>query len=204
MQQMHKRYINQSDGHNKFWEVYVIERPDGSATMRRRWGKIGTVGQESSEQFPTYRSAHQQAAKLVQQKREHGYIEDDPTDKRIEREAFNWDLHASCKCGHQRMLHKRLLHCGSHGCTCVGFVEGPKATLFHGTCYNPAPEHTSYHAERIDCVKWVRTEGATSPAKRKEKASANLGTVTPPSMKPPEPPKPQTLADLRARFRVKE
>jgi predicted DNA-binding WGR domain protein/8-oxo-dGTP pyrophosphatase MutT (NUDIX family) len=69
---------NTNPGHNKFYSVSVAANGDvnGTFTMTRKWGKIGTAGQTKTEVFPTQNKAVNAAMMLVGEKLGKGYDND--------------------------------------------------------------------------------------------------------------------------------
>ena len=72
------------DGHAKFWAARVMRRtvydgPTGETTQRtefvleRKWGAIGTVGQQMEQVFYNEREAEEMLEKLMADKRSKGY-----------------------------------------------------------------------------------------------------------------------------------
>ena len=58
---------------NKFWEIDI----DGS-TLRIRYGKIGSSGQEQEKSFPNNEKTAKEYAKLIHEKTNKGYKEIEP------------------------------------------------------------------------------------------------------------------------------
>ncbi|MDQ3335287.1 MAG: WGR domain-containing protein [Myxococcota bacterium] len=67
------RYFEFSEGtSNKFWEI----RLDGTS-VRTKYGKIGTAGQQTLKDFPDAEKANKEYDKLVNEKTKKGYEEKD-------------------------------------------------------------------------------------------------------------------------------
>lgn len=64
--------INTQDDHFKFWEAEIREK-EGKIILWRKWGKIGTLGQEMIEEYPTKTEAQDKLDELVREKLAKGY-----------------------------------------------------------------------------------------------------------------------------------
>lgn len=64
--------INTQDNHFKFWETEIRENK-GKIILWRKWGMIGTSGQEMVEEYPTGTKAQDKLDELVQEKLAKGY-----------------------------------------------------------------------------------------------------------------------------------
>lgn len=62
-------YENTTEGHNKFWSVYVVGNK-----LVTTYGKIGTKGSSSSKEYPDAAGAQKGMAKLFLEKMKKGYI----------------------------------------------------------------------------------------------------------------------------------
>jgi predicted DNA-binding WGR domain protein len=64
---------NTEPGHNKFWSAQVFTHDDGSATLEKKWGKIGSEGQTQTVPFNNTGEAWAEAQKQASAKLMHGY-----------------------------------------------------------------------------------------------------------------------------------
>ena len=64
--------INIQGNHLKFWQAEIREK-EGKIILWRKWGKIGTLGQEMTEEYPTKTEAQNKLNELVQEKLAKGY-----------------------------------------------------------------------------------------------------------------------------------
>lgn len=71
-----ERYLEFVSGSSKkFWYAAAVPRPDGSAVMRTRWGRIGSRGQINEKRYVTMTRARQVVSILVGGKIAKGYVE---------------------------------------------------------------------------------------------------------------------------------
>ena len=66
-----RRFECKVDGHMKFWEAQVItlEMNDGAMyVVQRKWGRIGTEGQQQTKEFGTMYDAEDEMYRLIRQK----------------------------------------------------------------------------------------------------------------------------------------
>lgn len=161
-----RRFEMTTGGHNKFWEV-SIEEIGGVAHLVRRWGKIGTLGQDSKEARLSKYKAADEMNKLIEEKLAKGYFE-------IKHRTASPPRFP--KADEAKVVEEHF----------------PGASGALGTCARIDFGHTGLHRRHVSCAKWHISD-----------TSANTGTLTPPSFKEPEPTKPQSIEDIRNKFRVK-
>lgn len=76
--------INRADGHNKFWRATMTSHGD-KFIVTRNWGRIGQVGSDKTEIFPTEYSALLNIRKLIAEKERDSYTK--ISDKEFERQT---------------------------------------------------------------------------------------------------------------------
>ena len=66
-------YIDEEKNSKKFWEIEIDAFNKSKSTVTRRWGRIGTAGQEKVEVFDSYNAARTRYFDLVDSKLRKGY-----------------------------------------------------------------------------------------------------------------------------------
>jgi len=66
-------YVNEEKNSKKFWEIEIDAFNKSAVVVTRRWGRIGTAGQEKAETFDSYNDARTLYYGLLDSKLRKGY-----------------------------------------------------------------------------------------------------------------------------------
>ena len=67
--------INADENRYRWYSIHIQMCLDGRIDVIRRWGRIGNGGQEMVEHFPDIEEAKAHINKIVEIRKEHGYIQ---------------------------------------------------------------------------------------------------------------------------------